>query len=57
MSAINVGNLLQVGQNFVLIGKFTLEKGLLSAVNVGNVLLVAQAFFVISEFTLALTYA
>ena len=45
MSAINVGNLLRVGQTFVIIGEFTLEKGLLSAVNVGNVLLVAQAFF------------
>ena len=47
MSAINVGNLLQVGQNFVLIGKFTLEKGLLSAVNVGNLLAKTAALFYI----------
>ena len=52
MSAINVGNLLRVGQTFVIIGEFTLEKGLLSAVNVGNLLLLGGAFVIIREFTL-----
>ena len=52
MTVVNVGNLFLLGQAFIIIREFTLEKSLLSAVNVENPLMIGQAFIIIREVTL-----